>query len=141
MPARSERLKVLLLGSPGAECTLLLQQALAPHVDLVSATSLAECHRLLEREQAPGFDVLLCEWCYEGGSWRDALESIRARVPELPVIVACRTGGEAEWMEVLAAGAFDMLTAPFSTDQVLFALTNAAAARQERFAAKVPQCA
>lgn len=143
MTTRSGKLQVLLLSSPESECAISLQQALAPYVEFTAARSLAECLRQLERsaysearaggwsgaqlrqEKTSGFDAFLCEWCYQGGTWREAVELIRRRIPELPVIVVCRTGGEAEWIEVLQAGAFDLISAPFSEEEVLSALMRA----------------
>ncbi|MBI2819098.1 MAG: hypothetical protein HYX73_03890 [Acidobacteria bacterium] len=143
MTTRSGKLKVLLLGSPESECAISLQERLAPHGELTVASSLAECVRLLERgfhpsaEMAPrspapleqqrfsGFDAFLVGWqCYQG-SWKEAVELIHHRAPELPVIVVCRTGGESEWVEVLQAGAVDMIGAPFSEEEILSALMRA----------------
>ncbi|MBI4480054.1 MAG: hypothetical protein HY651_08540 [Acidobacteria bacterium] len=140
MTTMSGKQKVLLLSGPECECAVRLQQALVPHVELITASSLAECIRLLEKpagsapqkqEKFSGFDAFLCCWNYQGGTWRNALELMHRRVPDLPVIVVCRTGGEQEWIEVLQAGAFDMVTAPFSTESVLFALMNAVASQTE----------
>jgi CheY-like chemotaxis protein len=152
MPNKSERLRVLLLSSPAAECALLLQEALGPHADLVTATSVEECLRLLESSDRPvipvapaprrvsaetgekkfhGFDAFLCDWCYQGGTWKEALERIHRRAPHLPMLVICRTGEEEEWLQVLKAGGFDMLTAPFTAESVLFALMNAVASGTE----------
>ena len=157
MARMRDRLRVLMLSNPACECALLLKEAIGRHVDLVTAGSLAECLRMLYRphsrassvvygsprfssgakpEQAASFDAFLCDWCYMGGTWRTALDLIRRRAPQLPVIVVCRAGGEQEWVEVLQAGAFDMITAPFSADDVLSALTNAVAARSEPELAK-----
>jgi CheY-like chemotaxis protein len=148
----NKRLKVLLLSSPASECAILLQEALGQEVELVTATSLAECLRRLQVPGRPaasavhrnratssqaepvklnGFDAILCDWCFQGGTWRNALELIHSRTPQLPVIVVCRTGGELEWTQVLAAGGFDMITAPFSTVDILSVLTHAASARTE----------
>jgi CheY-like chemotaxis protein len=148
----NERLKVLLLSSPASECAILLQEALGQEVELVTATSMAECLRRLkisgrpaasavhrnravssqpEPVQSNGFDAILCDWCFQGGTWRNALELIHSRAPHLPVIVVCRTGDEAEWTQVLAAGGFDMITAPFSTVDILSVLTHAASSRTE----------
>jgi len=148
------RLKILLLSSPESECALQLQAALAQQVELVTASSLAECRHLLETSERPapftaaglpelsrqsepaeaaGYDAFLCDWCYQGGTWKEALELVRRKAPHLPVIVICRTGGEPEWMEVLQAGAFDMVCAPFSTEEVLSTLEHAAALQQERY--------
>lgn len=157
MARMRDRLRVLMLSNPACECALLLKEAIGRHVDLVTAGSLAECLRMLhgtysrassvayepprfssraKAEEAASFDAFLCDWCYMGGTWRTALDLIRRRAPQLPVIVICRAGGEQEWVEVLQAGAFDMIAAPFSADDVLSVLTNAVAARSEPEIAK-----
>ena len=150
MTTRSGKLQVLLLRGSECECAISLQEALAPHVEFTTARSLAECVRQLERkayaaarvgawpaaplreENISGFDAFLTEWCYEGGTWREAVELIHRRVPELPVIVVCRTGGEPEWIEVLQAGAFDLISAPFSEEEILSALMRAVASPKEQ---------
>ena len=142
------RLQVLMLSGPESECAISLEQVLAPHVEVTTAHSLAECVRQLERrgssrakqelwhaakkeEELSGFDAFLCEWCYQGGTWKEAVELLHRRAPELPVIVVCRTGGESEWVEVLEAGAFDLISAPFSEQEVLSALERAIGAPAE----------
>ena len=150
MTTSSGKLRVLLLSSPESECAVSLQQALAPHVEFTPAHSLAECLRQvaevgcsakrgarspaerLSQKQGSGFDAFLCEWCYQEGTWKEAVEAIRRQAPELPVIVVCRTGGESEWIEVLQAGAFDMISAPFSDEEVLSALMRAVASPTEQ---------
>jgi len=43
-----------------------------------------------------------------------------------------RAGGEREWREVLEAGAFDLLTAPYCESAVLAVLAHALATRDGR---------
>jgi DNA-binding response OmpR family regulator len=147
MTTMSGKMKILLLSSPGSECALSLQEVLAPHVELTTAHSLAESVQLLQaplrsapKGRAPGplagkefsgFDVFLCEWCYGSGNWKEAVQVVRSRVPEVPVIVVCRTGGEAEWVEVLQSGASDLLSAPFSAEEVLAELRSAVGRHEE----------
>ena len=150
MTTRSGKLKVLLLSSPESECAISLQEALAPHGELTVASSLAECVRLLEgpaysaarvapgpvawlkEGKTSGFDAFLVGWqCYQG-SWKEAVELIHHRAPELPVIVVCRTGGESEWVEVLQAGAVDMIGAPFVEEEILSALMRAVDRQREQ---------
>ncbi|HWP84026.1 MAG TPA: hypothetical protein VNN17_02460 [Terriglobia bacterium] len=144
-----EKLKVLMLSSPGSECAISLREAVAPHVDITTVHSLAECMRLLQpragraeaeprqasvpppKEQVAGFHALLCEWCYGGGGWKEAVELVRRRVPSVPVIVICRTGGESEWVEVLQSGAADLLSAPFVGEEVVAALQRAVGQPEE----------
>ncbi len=150
MKTRSGKLQVLLLSGPESECVISLKQALGPHGELTVASSLGECVRLLglavhpaaevapkspaplQQQRFSGFDAFMVGWqCYQG-SWKEAVELIHRRAPELPVIVVCRTGGEPEWIEVLQAGAVDMLGAPFSEEEVLSALTRAVASPTEQ---------
>ena len=42
-------------------------------------------------------------------------------------IVVSRCGGEKEWVEVLDAGCFDLVCAPFSARQVLYVVEHAVA--------------
>lgn len=144
MRTMRERLNVLMLSGPESECAVSLQEALTPQVEFTIAHSLAECLRQVQRpaysqvhavlapsvrpkvQSASGFHAFLCEWCYQGGTWREAVELMHRRAPHLPVIVVCRTGGESEWVEVLEAGAFDLISAPFSKEQVLDTLFRAA---------------
>jgi len=166
MPASEDRdkpLKVLWLSNPASECARTLKEALAGQVELVPVSTMPECLRLLpapgrpsptaesqyqtasspsEQSGGSSFDAFLCDWCYQGGTWRSALETIRRQAPQLPVIVVCRTGGEQEWIEVLQAGAFDMICAPFSSEAVLSVLEHAAASCAEHYAcAAARQCA
>lgn len=148
MPKLSERFRVLLLSGSAPESPGALEQILARHVELVTATSLAEMLSLLGREEremgsvkrwaskpwlsaehvpSAGYDAFLCDWSFADGTWRSALEQVQQRAPDLPTIVVCRCGGEREWVQVLEAGAFDMLGAPFSEMEVLSVLEHAVA--------------
>ena len=73
---------------------------------------------MLEQVEEAGADVVVCEWSFAGGTWRDALEELRRRHPDLPAIVISQTEGIdegiQEWLEVLSGGAFDLLLAPSS---------------------------
>ncbi len=64
-------------------------------------------------------DVILTERSFPGGlGWRDLLEEAAAMKEVPPVIVATRTVDDAFWMEVLSAGAFDLLTKPLDPNEV-----------------------
>ena len=120
--------KVLLLGSsdPG---TTLLKEILAQHTDASSVSDIPELLSLLSEEP---FDALFCDWRFPLGTWWDVLESVQRLYPQLPLIVVCRKGGEREWREVLDAGAFDLLTEPFSERAVLYLLEHALVTRDVR---------
>jgi DNA-binding NtrC family response regulator len=71
-------------------------------------------------------------WSFHKGTWNDALEQVRQRSPNLPVIVFCRSGGEQEWVEVLEAGGFDLLVPPYQKDTVLPVLEHAVVSHDAR---------
>ena len=119
----SERLNVLLLSS-NEEATRLLGEALSREVELATACNPEELFGLLQRA---GYNALLCDWDYQGGSWREVCRDVKRNYPDLPIIVICRCGGEKEWVEVLEAGCFDMVSAPFSIRQVLYVIEHAVA--------------
>lgn len=128
MPRAYERLKVLLLSSTET-ATSLLKDVLAKHVELRSARNLKETLELLARSD---YDAFLCDWTFHDGTWRDALQEVQRRCPELPTIIMCRVGGEGEWVEVLEAGAFDLLSAPYFDYAVLAVLEHAVATHEAR---------
>jgi DNA-binding response OmpR family regulator len=90
---------------------------------------------LLELEQVSGngqLDALFCDWHFGNSGWKEVLESGRARHLDIPIIVLSRSGGEKEWIEVLDAGAFDLLVPPYSGPSMLAVVEQAAASRMAR---------
>ena len=121
-------LRTLLLGFEEAEARALtaLLERLA---SFETAQTIPEMLRLAARQD---FDALLCAWSFPAGTWRDALREIRIVEPELLTVVVCRTGQEAEWLEALDAGAFDLLAAPYSESAVVRLLEQVAANCRKR---------
>jgi len=106
-----------------------LREMLQEHLALTHITSFLE----LEKRSWDGqIDALFCDWHFGKNGWKEALENVRARHPDLPVIFLSRTGGEREWMEVLDAGAFDLLVPPYSAVSLLAVVEHAAASRMAR---------
>ncbi len=128
IPKANEPRKVLLLcgSDPG---TALLKEILARHAEVASASDIPSMRSQLAED---GCDLLICDWRFSMGTWRDALEGVRHAHPDLPVLVVCRSAGEREWREVLEAGAFDLLTEPYSERAVLSVVEHAFASRDAR---------
>ncbi|MBI4463608.1 MAG: hypothetical protein HY647_02785 [Acidobacteria bacterium] len=122
MPSERERLRILLLSGEETEAELL-REILARHVTLATAATLAE---VVEHLRSGHFDAFLCDWSFAGGTWEDALDHVQRRCPDLPTVVISRVGGEREWVEVLTAGDFDLVAAPYCEHTVLSVLENAA---------------
>jgi DNA-binding NtrC family response regulator len=106
-----------------------LNELLGEHVALTHADGLLDLQETLKTTQ---FDALLCDWSLYGATWRNVLEDIQNHDPALPVVVLSRTGGEKEWIEVIEAGGFDLLVAPYWRASVLAALEQATASREAR---------
>jgi DNA-binding NtrC family response regulator len=61
----------------------------------------------------------------DGHGWKDLVQEVAAMREVVPVIVTSRACGDALWMDVLAAGAFDLLPKPFEPDEARRLITLA----------------
>ena len=120
--------KVLFIRSDELDSSVL-EGILREHVMLHRAADLLELKSHLE---AGSYDVVFCGWSNPSGTWIDALEHVLQRYPDLPVVIFSRTAGEREWVEVLEAGAFDLLAAPYQKAEVLAVLEQAVASYAAR---------
>ncbi len=75
------------------------------------------------------YDAVFCPWEFAGGTWREVLQKAQKLGPPIPVIVLSRWAGEKQWVEVLQAGAFDLLVPPYTHYQILAVLEHALASR------------
>ena len=131
-----EHLSVLLLSS-NEEATRRLRETLARESELATAWNPEELFGLL---QSTGYDAFLCDWDCQGGSWRELCRDVKRNYPDLPIILLCRMcpcGGEKEWVEVLEAGYFDLVCAPFSDRQILSVIEHAVASHEARTLLKI----
>ena len=136
MSGKSDRLSVLLLHS-NEEATGLLRETLTREVELATAWTVEQLSDLLQRAS---YDAFLCDWDCQGGSWREVCREVKRNYPDLPIILLCRLcrcGGEKEWVEVLEAGYFDLVCAPFSDRQILSVIEHAVASREARTLLKI----
>jgi DNA-binding NtrC family response regulator len=120
--------KVLLLSSDEEE-TARWNEILRDHVVLKSVRNISELQSALEGEN---YHALFCDWSFHMGTWHEALEQAQERCPDLPVVIFCRTGDEAEWVRVMEAGAFDLLGGPHQKRNVLPVLEHAVASSEAR---------
>src|SRR5689334_3511453 len=82
--------------------------------------------------------AIVCPWLFHGGTWQTVLTEAQVHCPDTPVIVYRHDGSEQEWLQVLAAGAFDLLAAPFNKISVLSLIEHAAATCDARDARRSP---
>src|SRR5690242_19746534 len=74
------------------------------HAITKTVRSIPELQSSLDEDM---FDAVFCGWSHSAGNWSDVLDRVQQTAPDLPVVIYSRTGGESEWIKVLAAGAFD----------------------------------
>lgn len=120
--------KVLLLSSDETESNAL-ERVLSEYVNLQNAGNLSELENMLPDG---GYDAVFCGRSFQEGAWNDALEEVQQRCPDLPVIIFSQTGDEQEWSEVIEAGAFDLLVAPYLNSTVLPVLEQAVVSFEAR---------
>jgi len=99
----------------------------APGFEAIEASSGAEALGLVD-----DVDVVLTDLVMPGMDGLALLAAIRARDPELPVILLTAQGSERTAVQAMKAGAYDYLTKPFHVDEVRLAVTRAAEARRLR---------
>jgi DNA-binding NtrC family response regulator len=120
--------RVVLLSSDARERSVLAD-LLRPFIDINHVSSVAGMMALLTDDV---YDALLCDWCFDNGTWRDAINLIKEHDLALPVVVLSAVGEEYEWLEALDDGAFDLLAAPWRKQPVIWALEHAFASRDAR---------
>jgi DNA-binding NtrC family response regulator len=117
--------KVLLVGCSAAD-TGKLSNLLSCFSTIECARNIPELVKLLRRET---YDAVLCDACFGQDTWREVLATAQRLAPGLPVIVVDHAGEEAEWVEVLNAGGFDLLAPPFENCNLESVLEHATASR------------
>jgi DNA-binding NtrC family response regulator len=125
--------KVLLLTGDENEASHY-QKILGDYALLTHARDIWEMNRHLEEESC---DALFCAWAFYQAFWYSELQEMRQRYPELPVVILSRTGGEREWLEVLEAGAFDLLGLPCQRTTLIPLVEHAVVSNEVRQARKI----
>lgn len=107
----------------------ILQKVLELHAELSCAYTPEEMSEQLERAS---YDAVFCARSLSMGSWSEVLEKVPQFYPHLPVIIVSRTADEQEWLEVLEAGAFDLLGPPYYERVLLYVLEHAMVSHDAR---------
>ena len=71
-------------------------------------------------------DVIVTDMKMPKISGREVLEHVRKNYPHIPVLIMTAFGSIESAVEVMKFGAFDYITKPFSNDELLLSLNNAA---------------
>ena len=107
----------------------ILQQTFAHHAELDWARNPQEMIQHLEQAR---YDAVFCSRNFSNGSWGEALKQMQRLYADVPVIILSQTADEKEWVEVLAAGAFDLLGLPCYEQALLSVMEHAVASREAR---------
>jgi DNA-binding NtrC family response regulator len=107
--------KLLAIASDGGKLVKSLE---SKDWEIRSVSSLEEANR--EIVESPLYDLVLIEVDNLADSmWQDALQMMAASPTPCQAVVCCRNGEEDQWTKVLGAGAFDLITEPYSKQEVL----------------------
>jgi len=85
--------------------------------------SVAEARKKLAGSS--GFDLLLCDLMMPDGTGMDLLKEVKARTPDLPVVMITAHSTTKSAIEALKLGAFDYVAKPFDIDELLIVLQKA----------------
>ena len=109
--------------------TRLLWNVLSPHAILTCSQKLPEFKILL---QGGIYDIVLCEWTFGQGTWKEVLKTVKEFHPELPVVILAKTTENHDRGDVLKAGAIDLLVQPYRQQALLAVLEQAKTFRETR---------
>ena len=127
-----EKPKVLLIGDDVVRM-VRLREILRRAARVVSVEDLPEALEQLARGE---FETVFADWRFHCGTWREAVERLGALYPDLPVVVVSQTEGieegMQEWIEVVGAGAFDLLLSACNETAALMLLEHAVASGEAR---------
>ncbi|MRR52103.1 MAG: response regulator transcription factor [Rhodocyclaceae bacterium] len=97
--------------------------------------------KFLQAMARESFDLLILDWMLPDGSGLDAIEQLRPKLPDIPIIIVTSRDAEEDLIEALSRGADDYLVKPPRPGELLArvgALLRRAAGRSENAALFVP---
>ncbi len=89
-------------------------------------SELLDCN---EENETSRPSVLLCD--ADRLDWNEALETVRETMPGTAVVFLTRLADEHLWVEMLEAGAFDLLEKPYRSPDLRWVITTALKRRHE----------
>lgn len=131
---------VLAITSRAADTDRLHRVFASSNWQLHTAGSIADAVQHVAEFQTP---IVLCAESVDGEPWHVVLQWLRARNPEVQVVIIARSMDDAGSGEALLNGAFDVLPTPLEAPEVLRVVASAwrhwrtSAARRRRAAARM----
>jgi DNA-binding NtrC family response regulator len=114
--------RVLIVEDDPAMCDLLEAQLTRRGFEAISRRSAQQALALLRTED---FQVLVADHNMPGTSGISLCEELSANRPDLPVVVITAFGSMETAIAAIRAGAYDFLTKPFETEQLVLTLERA----------------
>jgi len=118
----SHRRTVLIVEDDEEMRNLLEDELREARYDVVAATSAVEA---LERMGRSTVDVLVTDNMMPGMKGRELLAEVRARDPEIPVVIITGFGSVEAAVDAMRGGAFHYVTKPFRMDDLLSTVSDA----------------
>lgn len=106
------------------DMTRLLQRTLEPELDCRVTTAFSGEMALNILEQS-SFDLVLCDIKMPGMDGFELLTQIRARFPDLTVVMLTAFGNIDVAVKAIKGGAYDFIPKPFEQDEILFKIKKA----------------
>lgn len=118
----SDKPNVLILDDDSELCTLLSMRLEARGYDVTTTGTAREG---LDEVARKGFDAMILDLRLPDGTGLEVLASVRARKPDLPVIMLTAHGTIETAVEAMQRGAYGFLTKPFHDHELLQKLAHA----------------
>src|SRR5579863_3591801 len=127
--ADKEKLEVLSINENPGDCAAL--RSIMGHTNWVfhCEPDLSRAMQFLATHFVP---VVTCSKQLPGGTWEDVVAAVRRFANPPEVLVYARQADEVLWMQVLNAGAYDLLRVPFEQQEVLRVISLAYRAWKDR---------
>lgn len=127
-----QRPNVLLIGDDDARMAKW-RETLGRAARLAQAEDLPQALQMLAQS---GYEAVFVDWRFHCGTWREAVQLVGGIYPDLPLIVINQSDGIEqgieEWIEVLEAGAFDLLLSIHNEFATLSVLEQVVASSEAR---------
>ena len=117
----------ILLVASEPEVIAIMQHVFRGKAALTCVESIAEVGWSLSARQ---HHLLFWNCSIHDGQWTNVLAAVKRVHPDLPVIILSRTASDSEWVDVLEAGAFDLLGPPYTETKLLAVMEHAFASYQ-----------
>ncbi|HKW31902.1 MAG TPA: hypothetical protein VJN92_02780 [Candidatus Acidoferrum sp.] len=113
---------ILVVSSEFRNCNALRDILSREGRKTIYASTVGECQKVLANQN---FDIVFCEPRLTDGTYRDILTLTRSRGQSVRLVVTSRLADWDEYLEALDNGAFDLISSPSPTADIVRVLNQA----------------